>query len=166
MGDPWQRTGMEYGAITPVGLPSGWRVLVDAAVRPQPDGRHRLRLRSSKLASRAAWASCRAWRSSRGWPRDRDPHRGRDAGPRGRTARAPPAPPGGSGLALLFLLPALAIFAVFIFYPLVRSVVLSFQGVDIIGRPGALVGTANYARLFSDPGFLKVLGVTAPPSPC
>lgn len=67
----------------------------------------------------------------------------------------------GSGLALLFLLPALAIFAVFIFYPLVRSVILSFQGVDIIGRPGAFVGTANYARLFSDPGFLKVLGVTA-----
>lgn len=25
-------TGMEYGAITPVGLPAGWRVLVDAAV--------------------------------------------------------------------------------------------------------------------------------------
>ena len=76
----------------------------------------------------------------------------------------PPARPRrrrGSGLALLFLLPALAIFAVFIFYPLVRSVILSFQGVDIIGRPGAFVGTANYARLFSDPGFLKVLGVTA-----
>lgn len=76
----------------------------------------------------------------------------------------PPARPRrrrGSGLALLFLLPALAIFAFFIFYPLVRSVILSFQGVDIIGRPGAFVGTANYARLFSDPGFLKVLGVTA-----
>ena len=76
----------------------------------------------------------------------------------------PPARPRrrrSSGLALLFLLPALAIFAVFIFYPLVRSVILSFQGVDIIGRPGAFVGTANYARLFSDPGFLKVLGVTA-----
>jgi sn-glycerol 3-phosphate transport system permease protein len=66
-----------------------------------------------------------------------------------------------SGLALLFLLPALAVFAVFIFYPLVRSVILSFQGVDIIGRPGAFVGTANYARLFADPGFVKVLGVTA-----
>jgi prolyl-tRNA editing enzyme YbaK/EbsC (Cys-tRNA(Pro) deacylase) len=29
-------TGMEYGGITPVGLPPGWPVLVDAAVVPQP----------------------------------------------------------------------------------------------------------------------------------
>ncbi|GGK74988.1 YbaK/EbsC family protein [Ornithinimicrobium pekingense] len=27
-----ERTGMEYGGITPLGLPDGWRVLVDAAV--------------------------------------------------------------------------------------------------------------------------------------
>jgi prolyl-tRNA editing enzyme YbaK/EbsC (Cys-tRNA(Pro) deacylase) len=27
-----EETGMEYGGITPVGLPAGWRVLVDAAV--------------------------------------------------------------------------------------------------------------------------------------
>ena len=39
--------------------------------------------------------------------------------------------------------------------------ILSFQGTDIIGRPGAFVGMANYQRLFSDPGFVKVLGVTA-----
>jgi prolyl-tRNA editing enzyme YbaK/EbsC (Cys-tRNA(Pro) deacylase) len=32
MEDAVQRTGMEYGGITPVGLPDGWRVLVDAAV--------------------------------------------------------------------------------------------------------------------------------------
>ena len=29
-------TGMEYGGITPVGLPDGWPVLVDAAVLDQP----------------------------------------------------------------------------------------------------------------------------------
>jgi prolyl-tRNA editing enzyme YbaK/EbsC (Cys-tRNA(Pro) deacylase) len=29
-------TGMEYGGITPVGLPDGWPVLVDAAVLHQP----------------------------------------------------------------------------------------------------------------------------------
>ena len=29
-------TGMEYGGITPVGLPSGWPVLVDAAVAATP----------------------------------------------------------------------------------------------------------------------------------
>jgi prolyl-tRNA editing enzyme YbaK/EbsC (Cys-tRNA(Pro) deacylase) len=29
-------TGMEYGGITPVGLPSGWRLLVDARVLDIP----------------------------------------------------------------------------------------------------------------------------------
>lgn len=29
-------TGMEYGGITPVGLPSGWPVLIDAAVAAAP----------------------------------------------------------------------------------------------------------------------------------
>ena len=29
-------TGMEYGAITPVGLPAGWRLLVDARVAASP----------------------------------------------------------------------------------------------------------------------------------
>ena len=29
-------SGMEYGGITPIGLPSGWRVLVDAAVLAAP----------------------------------------------------------------------------------------------------------------------------------
>jgi len=29
-------TGMEYGGITPIGLPSGWPVLIDAAVAASP----------------------------------------------------------------------------------------------------------------------------------
>jgi prolyl-tRNA editing enzyme YbaK/EbsC (Cys-tRNA(Pro) deacylase) len=32
MDDAVQLTGMEYGGITPIGLPDGWPVLVDAAV--------------------------------------------------------------------------------------------------------------------------------------
>ena len=28
----WPSTGMEYGGITPVGLPDGWPILVDEAV--------------------------------------------------------------------------------------------------------------------------------------
>ena len=36
MDDAVARTGMEYGGITPVGLPSDWPVLVDAAVVRQP----------------------------------------------------------------------------------------------------------------------------------
>ena len=34
--DAVSRTGMEYGGITPVGLPDGWRVLVDARVVDLP----------------------------------------------------------------------------------------------------------------------------------
>ena len=36
MDDAVGRTGMEYGGITPVGLPAGWPVLVDAAVASLP----------------------------------------------------------------------------------------------------------------------------------
>ena len=32
MDEAVERTGMEYGGITPLGLPDGWRVLVDRAV--------------------------------------------------------------------------------------------------------------------------------------
>jgi prolyl-tRNA editing enzyme YbaK/EbsC (Cys-tRNA(Pro) deacylase) len=31
-----EQTGMEYGGITPVGLPAGWPVLIDAAVAAAP----------------------------------------------------------------------------------------------------------------------------------
>jgi prolyl-tRNA editing enzyme YbaK/EbsC (Cys-tRNA(Pro) deacylase) len=34
--DAVERTGMEYGGITPIGLPDEWPVLVDAAVVAQP----------------------------------------------------------------------------------------------------------------------------------
>ena len=34
--DAVERTGMEYGGITPIGLPDEWPVLVDAAVASQP----------------------------------------------------------------------------------------------------------------------------------
>jgi len=34
--DAIERTGMEYGGITPIGLPEDWPVLVDAAVATQP----------------------------------------------------------------------------------------------------------------------------------
>jgi prolyl-tRNA editing enzyme YbaK/EbsC (Cys-tRNA(Pro) deacylase) len=34
--DAVERTGMEYGGITPIGLPDDWPVLVDGAVASQP----------------------------------------------------------------------------------------------------------------------------------
>lgn len=65
-----------------------------------------------------------------------------------------------SWLALLYLLPALVVFGVFVFWPLVKSVVLSFQGTDILGDPSGWVGFVNYEKLFTDPDFVKVLWVT------
>ncbi len=43
-------TGMEYGGITPVGVPEGWPILVDAAVLQQPWVLLGSGLRRSKLA--------------------------------------------------------------------------------------------------------------------
>lgn len=65
-----------------------------------------------------------------------------------------------SWAALAYLLPALAVFAVFIFWPLVKSVLLSVQGTDILGNPSGYVGFVNYRTLFDDAEFLKVLWVT------
>jgi len=44
-----ERTGMEYGGITPVGLPTGWRILVDARVADLPLAVVGSGLRRSKL---------------------------------------------------------------------------------------------------------------------
>jgi prolyl-tRNA editing enzyme YbaK/EbsC (Cys-tRNA(Pro) deacylase) len=43
-------TGMQYGGITPIGLPATWPVLVDAAVASAPDVIIGSGLRGSKLA--------------------------------------------------------------------------------------------------------------------
>jgi prolyl-tRNA editing enzyme YbaK/EbsC (Cys-tRNA(Pro) deacylase) len=44
------QTGMEYGGITPIGLPPGWPVLVDAAVAAAPQVIVGSGVRRSKLA--------------------------------------------------------------------------------------------------------------------
>ena len=51
-------TGMEYGGITPIGLPADWPILVDAAVAARRES-------SSAAASAEASCSCRAARCSR-----------------------------------------------------------------------------------------------------
>ncbi|MDQ6648559.1 MAG: sugar ABC transporter permease [Actinomycetota bacterium] len=65
------------------------------------------------------------------------------------------------GLAAVFLVPSLVVFVAFFFYPLVRSVYLSFHGTDIIGGPGSYVGLAQYKQLVTSPEFRHVLLVTA-----
>lgn len=61
---------------------------------------------------------------------------------------------------MFYLLPALAVFGLFMFWPLIRSVIMSVHGTDIIGGQGAFVGLDNYTRLFRDPQFAKTVGVT------
>ena len=63
-------------------------------------------------------------------------------------------------MAFGYLVPALVVFGVFVFWPLVKSILLSVQGTDIIGNPSGFVGFVNYTRLFTDPEFLQVLWVT------
>jgi prolyl-tRNA editing enzyme YbaK/EbsC (Cys-tRNA(Pro) deacylase) len=48
-------TGMEYGGITPIGLPPGWPLLVDRAVVDIPEVIVGSGLRRSKLALPGAW---------------------------------------------------------------------------------------------------------------
>ena len=52
----------------------------------------------------------------------------------------------------LFLLPALLIFVLFVWYPIVRGLLMSFQSVDLI-NPTAWVGWANYRDVLADPLF-------------
>ncbi|MGN6608003.1 MAG: YbaK/EbsC family protein [Jatrophihabitans sp.] len=50
MDDAVSRTGMEYGGITPIGLPADWPVFVDATVLTRPSVVIGSGLRRSKLA--------------------------------------------------------------------------------------------------------------------
>ena len=59
-----------------------------------------------------------------------------------------------------FLLPSLLFFSVFVFYPLVRSVILSMHATNPIGVMTTYVGLKYYQRLFTSPAFLNSLKVT------
>lgn len=55
MDDALERTGMEYGGITPLGLPADWPILVDAAVAGLPSAVIGSGLRRSKLRAPGAF---------------------------------------------------------------------------------------------------------------
>ena len=59
--------------------------------------------------------------------------------------------------AVLFLLPSLVLFGVFVFYPLIRSISLSFYANDLIGRPTLFVGLDQYRQLISIPSLRETL---------
>src|SRR5512138_3801562 len=54
--------------------------------------------------------------------------------------------------AYLFLLPALAAFTLVTWYPIVSTVLYSFQKVNVAGVQG-WVGLSNYERMFGNPIF-------------
>jgi len=61
------------------------------------------------------------------------------------------------GLVNLLYVPALLLFAVFTVYPLINGVGLSFTNWDGYSPEKAMVGLANFTRLFSDDTFRMVL---------
>ncbi|MGN7454756.1 carbohydrate ABC transporter permease [Paenibacillus pasadenensis] len=63
-------------------------------------------------------------------------------------------------LGYAFLAPSLAVFAVFLFYPMIRSVYLSFQLTDPRGRVAAYAGWDNYTGMLQSSAFWNSLLVT------
>lgn len=61
---------------------------------------------------------------------------------------------------MLFLLPSILLFSVFLFYPMLRTVYLSFFLTDNSGDPTVFVGIDNYVNIFSSPIFMKSLTST------
>ncbi|MDR6224604.1 carbohydrate ABC transporter permease [Desmospora profundinema] len=60
----------------------------------------------------------------------------------------------------LFLAPSILLFVIFLFYPLVKSLYLSFFLTDPQGNIARFVGIENYVKLFASSGFLNSIGVT------
>lgn len=61
---------------------------------------------------------------------------------------------------LLFLLPSIFLFSVFIFYPMIRTIYLSFFLTNQAGATTVFVGIQNYLDLLTSPIFMKSLGST------
>jgi len=80
---------------------------------------------------------------------------------RARPRRTPLTWVRGGGLStLLFLLPMLVIFGVFSWWPIVRSVVMSFQHTNLVSPP-TWVGVDNFVQVVNDPLFWTAVGNTA-----
>lgn len=58
------------------------------------------------------------------------------------------------GIAYLFLLPALVVFTLVTWYPILNTILYSFQKVNLAGFQG-WVGLNNYVRMFGNPVFYK-----------
>ncbi len=61
---------------------------------------------------------------------------------------------------LLYILPSLLIFCVFIFYPVFKTIYLSFYYTDLNGDPSSFAGLENYAEFFKGAVFRNSLYVS------
>jgi multiple sugar transport system permease protein len=68
---------------------------------------------------------------------------------------------GRTGLAWALVAPALLLLVLFNVFPLVYNIALSFTNAELVGDGARFVGTANYARVFSDPLYSGALRRTA-----
>ena len=59
--------------------------------------------------------------------------------------------------ALLWIAPAVILLAAFFIYPLVVTIILSFQKTDLLGNVTGWVGWLNYQRVFTEPDLLNTL---------
>lgn len=57
--------------------------------------------------------------------------------------------------ALLYLLPSIILFSVFLFYPMFKTVYLSFFLTDLQGKPATFVGFENFQYLITSESFHK-----------
>lgn len=64
------------------------------------------------------------------------------------------------GKGMLFLLPSLVLFTVFLFYPLVRTIYLSFFLTNAAGETTVFVGWENFVRMFNSPIFMQSMKST------
>jgi sn-glycerol 3-phosphate transport system permease protein len=69
--------------------------------------------------------------------------------------------PAGLGLAAIFLAPTLLFLALFTYWPLLLSIVGSFQRWTLASPTRAWIGTGNYQELWRDALFRQTLGNTA-----
>ncbi len=59
---------------------------------------------------------------------------------------------GNQVTAYLFLLPALLVFGLFAWYPIIKTIIFSFQKVSLVGE-STWVGLSNFQRMLADPLF-------------
>ncbi|MCJ8007427.1 carbohydrate ABC transporter permease [Lederbergia wuyishanensis] len=61
---------------------------------------------------------------------------------------------------MLFLLPSIVLFSVFLFYPMIRTIYLSFFLTKANGETTVFVGLDNYVNIFTSPIFLQSIKST------